>query len=155
VEPVGIVACRLPQGGSLALGAADGGGAMTKGLAGPVVPRTPRFEADLVEMVRKRREVVIRLSFAEPATGFVTGLDEQYIQICRTDSQQLSLIRLDAVLSIEENGRSMWDLERDPRIGEEEVRRIHEQSDHFVNVATRAWSAARARRRSRSSPPPR
>jgi hypothetical protein len=128
---------------------------MTKGPGELVVPGTPGFEADLVEMVRRRREVVVRLTFAEPETGFVTGLDEEYIQICRTDSQQLSLVRLDAVLGIEENGRSMWDLERDPRIEEEEVRRIHERSDHFVNVAKRAWSAARARRRCRSSPPPR
>jgi hypothetical protein len=122
-------------------------------------PDYEMFERNIIHLTRRAREVSVRLgaggwSEMEPAegpgsgssrlyVGFLAGLDEGYLQLCRTDNQLLVLIDRDAVTEIEATGRILWRLE-EQGMSPNAVKRITEACQHFINVA-RAVSDSKGR----------
>src|SRR5438874_2251574 len=85
------------------------------------------FERNIVHLARRAREVRVGVgrgsveNLADGTSGaawrsyvgFLAGLDEGYIQICRTDNQCLVLIDRDEITEVEATGNTIWSYEKE------------------------------------------
>jgi hypothetical protein len=113
-------------------------------------PECDMFERNLAHLASRGREVLVRVGRAasqgnEAADGpgadssrvyqgFLAGLDEGYVQLCRTDDQAYVLISRDAVTEIEATGRSIWTYEKEG-LAPNSIKRIKDGCGHFIQVA--------------------
>ncbi len=113
-------------------------------------PDYQMFERNIAHLARRAKEVRVRIvDSISPSrdadgrdpdgrlyTGFLAGIDEGYLQLCRTDNQCLVLIDRDFIVEVEATGRVLWRLQaesEDPVA----VKHLIEQCEHFIR-ATRA-----------------
>ncbi|MDP9342522.1 MAG: hypothetical protein M3Q23_10625 [Actinomycetota bacterium] len=120
-------------------------------------PEYDMFERNIAHLASRGREVRVRVRGDHPHAdegadrpgahssreyvGFLAGLDEGYIQICRTDNQCHVLIDRDAITEVEATGRSIWTYEQDG-IDSRSLKRIKAGCGHFVEVARAVASRA-------------
>lgn len=98
------------------------------------------FERNLGHIARGAREVSLWVDgLDEPRTGFLAGLDEQFIQLCLTDTQTLSTIDREFLTMIEETGNTLGTYARDNILDVPTVSRIREKISHFQSVAQKVY----------------
>ena len=69
--------------------------------------------------------------------GFLAGLDEGYVQICRTDNQSLVLIARDEITEIEASGNTIRSYEKEG-MSSTSLKRIKDGCWHFIQIARAA-----------------
>ncbi len=122
-------------------------------MAGPIdlaQPEYDMFERNIAHLASRGREVRVRVGggpsngneaadgpgadSSREYLGFLAGLDEGFLQLCRTDNQCFVLIDRDAVTEIEATGKSLWTYEREG-IEPHSVKRMKDGCGHFMQVA--------------------
>lgn len=102
--------------------------------------RNEMFERNLGHIARGAREVKLWVDgVEEPRVGFLAGLDEQFIQVCLTDSQTLSTIDREFLTMLEETGNTLGTYARDNVLDSETVGRIRDKISHFQSVAQKLY----------------
>jgi hypothetical protein len=113
-------------------------------------PEYDMFERNIAHLASRGREVQVRVGgsplhesdaadgpgadTSRAYVGFLAGLDEGYLQLCRTDNQCFVLIDREAVTEIEATGRSIWTYEKNG-LSPNSVKRIKDGCGHFIQVA--------------------
>lgn len=102
--------------------------------------RNEMFERNLGHIARGAREVSLWVDgVEEPRIGFLAGLDEQFIQVCLTDTQTLSTIDREFLTMIEETGNTLGTFARDSVLDGDTVNRIRDKISHFQSVAQKLY----------------
>lgn len=101
------------------------------------------FERNIAHIARAGREVQVWVEgIPEPRIGFVAGLDEQFLQVCLSQSPNaLANLGLDYVISVEETGMTLGLYAKageDP----EALARIKDKVNPFRNHATQVCRQA-------------
>src|SRR3954465_13618750 len=74
-------------------------------------PAYAMFERNIAHFAKKGREVEVWIEgIPDAKVGFIAGLDEEYLQLCLTDSANLSSVRRDMIISVDETGFSIGKL---------------------------------------------
>lgn len=98
-------------------------------------PAEEMFERNVAHLARGGREVAIRVDGqAEPIVGFFSGMDEAFIQLCRTETQLQTLIDRTAIVAVDETGRTIATYERGG-ISDDALGRLRGRIRHF-----RSWA---------------
>lgn len=104
------------------------------------------FERNVGHIAKRGREVEVWIEgIPDPRTGFLAGLDDEYVQLCLTKTQALSNIRRDHVISIDETGRTLGTYLRDTKGTDEEsaAQRVKERVINFKHKAMAIYGEAR------------
>lgn len=107
-------------------------------------PAEEMFERNVAHLARGGREVAIRVDGqGEPIVGFFSGMDQSFIQLCRTESQLQTLIDRTAIIAVDETGQTIASYERGG-LSEDEVSRIKSRVRHFRTWAGVALSSGQS-----------
>ncbi len=87
------------------------------------------FERNVAILASKGREVILSVN-DENSTGFLAGLDERYVQLCRSSNGRLVLFTRSQIFSVEETGLSLEQI--DPP---ELKQKIRERVGNFMQIA--------------------
>lgn len=89
------------------------------------------FERNISIIASKTREIVACTAAGVECVGFVAGLDDEWIQICRSeDGTSMSLLRRD-VIEVSETGQTLHDFPEDVRT------KIRDRTRMFSVLSTR------------------
>lgn len=101
-------------------------------------PNALMFERNMIHIARRGREVEVWLEgLPEPKVGFLSGLDDDFLQLCLTKSQVSSNVARDMIISVDETGRTLGALTRDSRGTPDEQlwQRVKVRVERFQNKA--------------------
>lgn len=101
-------------------------------------PQDLMFERNVGHIAKRGREVEIWIEgIPQSKTGFLAGLDDDFIQMCISKSGTLSNVRRDMIVSMDETGVTIGTMIRDSRgtIHEGHVLKIKEKVNHFQKKA--------------------
>jgi hypothetical protein len=108
----------------------------------------------LIQLVAKEKELSVTTMGGAVITGFVTGLDEKWLQMSTTDPLFMSLLRLEALEEIRPTGNTLESLKtisesrkaQISRHSESVVRKAKALVNERVNSRTRrpSWSSSNA-----------
>lgn len=102
-------------------------------------PGEQMFERNIGHQARLGKEVRVLTDRAEPVVGFWAGMDDAFLQLCKTDDQTLILIDRSVIHTVEETGVFLRDMEEDEDVDVRmKARRIRERTQHFQRWADRA-----------------
>jgi hypothetical protein len=116
------------------------------------------FERNIGHKAKQAREVTIRVAFgsndahtgvegpgAEDGvyyyTGFLSGLDEGFVSLCRTDNQLVVIIDRFLRLVVEDTGRDLKTLKRKRLIPPEDHDRIWAACGSFIRTARAVYGS--------------
>jgi hypothetical protein len=111
-------------------------------------PDERMFERNIAHQARSSREVRVVVddigddgeNGGSSFVGFWSGMDEAYLQLCKTEGQALVLIDRASVKLVEETGRNLRDIEAHDVY---QAQRIRERTKHFAKWADKALLVAR------------
>ncbi len=106
------------------------------------LPNAQMFINTIIQRVSKEKEVTIVTVSGNEHTGFITGIDEEWCQITSSEEQQLVLLNLLNIESVEETGKSLSTIE----LGEEAKERIKIYSSTVFVKAREIIRAGRPQR---------
>lgn len=109
-------------------------------------PADLMFERNCGHIAKRGREVEVWVEgIPDPRTGFLAGMDEEFIQVCLTKNSALSNVRIDLIISMEETGRTIGALIRDSRGTDSELQvdKIKEKIGHFQSRASNIYGEPR------------
>lgn len=89
------------------------------------------FERNLAILAAKGREICVSTTIDDEYTGFASGLDDEYLQLCLTDDQSHVLVNRSYVVRLEETGRTLDDVEETV----DGARRIRERVRMFMMIS--------------------
>jgi hypothetical protein len=107
-------------------------------------PYDAMFERNIGHVAKGGREVEVWVEgLPEPKVGFVSGLDEEFVQLCLTKNASLSNIRIDMIVSMDETGVNMGGLIRGSRGTDESDRidMISKKTNFFQKKASKILGA--------------
>lgn len=118
------------------------------------LPGSQMFINALIQLVAKEKELSVTTMGGAVITGFVTGLDEKWLQMSTTDPLFMSLLRLEALEEIRPTGNTLESLKtisesrkaQISRHSESVVRKAKALVNERVNSRTRrpSWSSSNA-----------
>ncbi len=101
-------------------------------------PSDTMLERNLGHLAKRGREIEVWIEgITDPKTGFIAGLDEEFLQMCLSKNASLSNVRRDMIVSLDETGLNIGNLIRDARGTPDEFRveRIREKINFFQKHA--------------------
>lgn len=102
-------------------------------------PRSTMFERNIGHAASRGREIRIIQKVGETVTGFIGGLDEEYLQVCNTHDQTLETINRENIASWKETGNTLNTFERDSVMSPEDLKKIRDRVDHFMKKMAYAF----------------
>lgn len=102
------------------------------------------FERNVAHLARGGREVSVVVDGQEPVVGFFSGMDEAFIQLCRTETQLQTLIDRTAIVAVDETGRTIATYEKDGALGDDALSRLRSRIRHFRTWAGVALSSGQS-----------
>lgn len=116
------------------------------------LPGSQMFVNALIQLVAKEKEISVTTMGGAVIVGFVTGLDEEWLQLSTTDPLFMSLLRINALEEIRPTGQTLESLKD---ISESQKAQIVRHSESVVRKAkalVNERGSARTRRPSSWSP---
>lgn len=95
-------------------------------------PKDTMFVRNVAHAASRGKEVTIKTKLGDEVTGFVAGLDEEFIQICDTADQSLEIIsRANGnISSFKETGKTLTSYTREG-FEPEKLKRIRDRVEHY------------------------
>lgn len=109
-------------------------------------PYEEMFERNVGHVASRGKEVEVWVEgLPSPKVGFLAGLDDEFLQVCITDTQTLSNVRRDSVVSMDETGRTIGTLITGAKgtSKEESVLHLRDKVKHFQSKATHLYGRSR------------
>lgn len=92
------------------------------------------FQRNIAVLAARKREVHVTSPVGE-WYGYVTGLDEFTLQLCRTSDMKYVLISREGSLTVEESGKSLYELKREGTWTEDELVTLEGKISNFADIA--------------------
>lgn len=93
------------------------------------------FQRNIALLASRKREVEIKTPNGT-WIGFLTGLDEFTIQLCESGSLKYILISREGSLSIEETGRSFYNVKTHGTLKENEIQTLEGKIKKFAEITS-------------------
>lgn len=107
-------------------------------------PGDSMFIRNVGHMAARGREARLWIiNHPNPVIGFFAGLDDKYIQVCKTNDSSLTNIEKTFIVMIEETGNTLWEYEKIGTLSLDgkpvDVRLLREKTYYFRKKASKVF----------------
>lgn len=107
-------------------------------------PGEQMFERNVAHQARLGKEVRVVTDKVDPVVGYWAGMDDGFVQLCKSSDQTLILIDRSVIHTVEETGRFLRDMEEAADVNVRmKAKRIRERTQHFARWSDRALTLSK------------